>query len=398
MYLGGLIQRERLFELTARWFVGELEPADATFLTQLFCYERLLVEPPVLRLAEQLVGAPSSACWRPVQSKDQLRRALCADPRADDQESVAAACARYRAQPGSFFGGTPADLLLLEGQDHRLRALFKVKRLRRLSQRAARLVAETLGARVRGAARELAHERAELAGMPLDGFFTPPEAMAAEFAHAEALVAQRIASGELSFSRDDLAIDDVFGLALLTDDEAQLATLEERLREHADLSVESATPSDASEGAHFRAEITLPAHDELLRPSRDFDWSQAAGRGLTAAQLEAGLASHAEAGASTVRVEISLSSYRALAELELGDSPPEARIVGERFGGSYRGHIAENVAYLIEYLLMTAISPRRELEALPTEVTGRYVPETIALWISRLFDDTPPAAKSFLRP
>lgn len=77
------MHRQRLFELTTRWFAGQLEDHDGTFLSQLFVYERLLVEPPLRRLLRELTAKASEQApsFQGLDSKDGLRALLAADPR-----------------------------------------------------------------------------------------------------------------------------------------------------------------------------------------------------------------------------------------------------------------------------------------------------------------------------
>ena len=142
----------------------------------------------------------------------------------------------------------------------------------------------------------------------------------------------------------------------------------------------------------------MPGVEALLAPLKAVNWATtAAHRGLDAATLAEGLEPYAASGARCIRVEVSLTTFASLFELELGDSPPEARIAEERFAVHDRGRIAENVAYLIEYLLMVAVSPRSEVESLPIRVDGRYIPDTVALTVGELFSADPPGAASFCR-
>ncbi|MCK5796656.1 MAG: hypothetical protein KAI47_05715 [Deltaproteobacteria bacterium] len=411
MYLTGLIQRQRLFDLATRWFAGDLHPDDGRLLSEIFVYERLLLEPPLRRLLTS-IAAPFSetpTTWTRFANKDVLRSALCADPRARQSgDDVATLCRRAHENSEALYAGTPADLLALStGRDvpgdtaRRLRGLIKVKRLRRLSQRARVLVSEAIGARIRAAARDLARQRAETSGLPLNGFFTPPEAMTAEFAHAEDIVADAIRAGDIIFTQDDLTIDDIFGISLVADSDAELDAQERRLRAIEGVRLIETTPPRESGEIPERTllvELTLPSPETLVAPWANSTWAFAKVRGLDPQELAAGILPYAERGARTVRVEVQLTRFDALARLELGDNPPEARIVDEMRRGRARGRIAENAAYIIEYLLIAAISQRRDIDTLPLSLGGRYVPDAIAVWVGELFAETSPATRSFVSP
>lgn len=404
VFLSGLMHRQRLFEVTTRWFAGQLDSDDGRFLSELFVYERLLLEPPLRRLLRDLTpqAAEGAVSLQGLDGKDGLRALLAADPRARQDEAGRLLCQRLVDAPEEFFPLTPADLVVAlrpTSDGLQLASLLRVKRLRRLSQKASRLLAGHLAAQIRKTARGLARQRAEAAGVPLDGFFTPPETMAAEFAHAERAVAHAIRDGQIRFAPADLTIDDVLGLRLLADDEAGLDALEVAVKSYPQLEVLQARPgkSIADGDRVLLVSLQLPAVDELLAPLGQLDWSFARHRGLSVEELAAGLRPYAQGGAREVHVEVRLTLFSAWLEQELGPNPPEERLFEERHAPGYRGRIAENTGYLIEHLLMHAVSPRAEVEQLPFQLSGRYLPDALALIVGRLFAERPPAAESFLK-
>jgi hypothetical protein len=56
----------------------------------------------------------------------------------------------------------------------------------------------------------------------------------------------------------------------------------------------------------------------------------------------------------------------------------------------YTGRIAQNASYIIEYLLRFAISPTVNIDELPIKVWGRYLRDTVAQAIARLWVSSPP--------
>jgi hypothetical protein len=63
----------------------------------------------------------------------------------------------------------------------------------------------------------------------------------------------------------------------------------------------------------------------------------------------------------------------------------EQRILEQRGNASYSGRIASNASFLIEYMLMLAVSPTVEVETLPVRMWGRYLPDVFSLSVWRLF-------------
>jgi hypothetical protein len=72
-------------------------------------------------------------------------------------------------------------------------------------------------------------------------------------------------------------------------------------------------------------------------------------------------------------------------ESEFGRSMHELRVLRLRQRQQYSGPIAQNAAYLIEYLLTLASSPTVDVREVPIKMYGRYLPETIASAKSALF-------------
>jgi len=54
MYLSGLIHRDRLFDIAARWLANRLEPSDGRVLTEIFAFERAITAPVVRRFVADL--------------------------------------------------------------------------------------------------------------------------------------------------------------------------------------------------------------------------------------------------------------------------------------------------------------------------------------------------------
>ena len=73
--------------------------------------------------------------------------------------------------------------------------------------------------------------------------------------------------------------------------------------------------------------------------------------------------------------------------MKCGRSIHEQRILEQR-SGAYSGRIASNASFLIEYLLMLAISPTVEIEELPIKMWGRYLSDAYAQAVWRLFGIT----------
>ena len=63
----------------------------------------------------------------------------------------------------------------------------------------------------------------------------------------------------------------------------------------------------------------------------------------------------------------------------------ETRIFAQRSNQRVFGNIPVNIEYLMEYLLAVGLSPKVDLEDIPIKIWGRYLPETLAYCIRKLF-------------
>lgn len=386
MYLSSVTQRDRLFEVATRWFADRPEPGDGRFATEVFVYEGVIWAPTVRSFVSDILGAtrPGPVRLRRLHSKDALRTALAEayrgmSGRADELFG------QFRRYPEEFFPRTPADLVLATGGDGRPRAMVRIKRVRRIAEKASRRVADRLAERIHATAHGFAAERARQAGVPLEGFASSPEAMFDDFARAERAVSRAFRDEALSFAPRELRVDDVLGVKFVGSPE-ELGRIERAVAEHAGVrGVEREEHRGRYNDVNLLVDLALPPASAIVDAARDQDWRFAAGRGLAPDALAKGFAGYVETGARTVRAEIILTTPEELVESEFGRSIHEQRILEQRRSVSYSGRIAGNASFLIEYLLMLALSPRVEAGALPVKMWGQYLPDVYALAVWELF-------------
>jgi len=84
-------------------------------------------------------------------------------------------------------------------------------------------------------------------------------------------------------------------------------------------------------------------------------------------------------------VEIIVSNYQETLESEIGRCMHEERIVRQRATKEYRGHLARNIEYLMEYLFAFSQSAERELPELPIKLWNRYLPDYFDEVLKRLY-------------
>jgi len=386
MYLTSVTQRERLLDVATRWFADRPEPEDGRFVTQVFIYESVIWAPSLRRFVADILRATHGGAVRlqRFETKDQLRGALC-EACADSSPRAGELCRQYRQHPEEFFPATPADLVLVTREDGWPLAMVRLKRVRRIAEKASRRVADCLAARIRTLARGMAESRAAAAGVPLAQLHSSPEAMLDDFAQAERMVSRAFRDETPTFSPRDLRIDDVIGIKFIgTPDE--LHAIERAVASHPLLvGLEREEHRGRYNDVNLLVDLTLPEPGAVVEAARGLDWSTAAGRGLEPAALARDFAPYVESGAGTVRAEVILTTCEELLESEFGRSIHEQRILEQRSSLPYSGRIATNASFLTEYLLMLAISPRVEVARLPVQMWGRYLPDIYALAVWELF-------------
>lgn len=386
MYLTGLVQRDRLFEVATRWFRDWLEPEDGRFATQVFIYESLISGPTARKFLADIIRVIYDEPFqlRRMTLKDQVREAIlasCLAPTAEIRTHIE----QYRALPEEFFPRTPVDLMLATGRNGELLGMTRIKRMRRVAEKASRRVADRLAGAIRQHARGLAQARARAAGIPLENLVTSPRQMELEFETAERLISQTFRDRQLIFKPLDLRIDDFIGFKFIgTPDEQD--RLERAIRAHPRTTlVEREVHQGDYNATNLLVDLELPPAAEIVASMCERSWDFALGRGLDPEDLERGFPDYVHTGARTFRAEIILTTYDELVESEFGRSIHEVRILDQRSKDSYTGRIATNASYIIEYLLMVGLSPTVAIDSLPVKMWGRYLSETFSSAVWQLF-------------
>ncbi len=386
MYLASMIHRERLFRIVLRWFGDRVEPGDGRFVTELFLYEFVVSGGTVRRFVGDILQSVSADAprLRRFLLKDELRRAIV-EAAVNPVPRVQELFRLFAQRPEEFFPRTPTNLVVATRADGRLAGMIRFKSIRRLAEKASRRIADRLAAEIRGTALALAETRARTAGVPLAQLVSSPDQMAEEFAAAERIVSHSFKDQRLVLEPHHMRIDDMIGIKFVGTPE-ELLRIERAVRSHPCAQV---VERQVHEGSYcdvqLLVELQLPPVADIIAAQRTRDWSQAAGRGLSAQELADDFPGFVESGARTFRCEIILTTFDELVESEFGRSMHEERIIQQRTAAPYRGRIARNASYLVEYLLMLAISPTTEISALPVKMWGRYLEDAFSAAIWMLF-------------
>jgi hypothetical protein len=391
MYLTSLTHREELFEIASRWFRDRYEYHDGRIVSEIFAYERMVTGGSVRQLVGDLcqVLEPGPFRLERVLTKDAVRESIIA--RAEGASPrVREIAARYLEHQEELFPRTPVYMSLVTDQSGRLLGMIRRKRIRRIAEKVSRRVADQLAEAIDSIARGLAAQRARGLGIAPDQLVSSEELMAEEFTSAERIIAHRFKTGEAALDRGAQRVDDVVGIKLIGTP-AELERIEQALAERdGTMLVEREIHSGCYNGTHLLVDLELPPVEQIVAPWNGIDWSFVTSRGLTSGGGRNDLIKFIERGSHTFRVELILTTFDDLAESELGCSIHESRVLEQRQGRRYKGRIAQNASYIIEYLLRLAVSPTVNIHQLPIKMWGRYLPDTLASAVVALTDGLRP--------
>lgn len=386
MYLTSFIHRNTLLEIAERWFLGKPDPADGLALTGIFICDGYVVGETLASIAERLIGRmyPHGFNRIRIRCKGELRDALCrcrrgVSPRVEYLKRL------YRDNPDYFYYEAPINGVLCIDDEAQMVGTYRIKRPKRIAEKANRRIAAWIFKMVQDRARRMAEVRARNFGVPLEDLLTPEPEMVREFVNAEAMIAGSFREGRVRFDRSAITINDVGGIKILGNEE-DLAVLE------TDLSNDSAFRLVEREDFHGDYEAVSMVLDvewdpeAMCRKFRDTgSWKNYLGRGIPESELKKGLEPLLAGAEPRIRIELILSTFEHMVESELGNSIHEERIVSQRDTKIYKGFIPINVEFLLEYLFAVGFSPGVNSETVPIRIWGRYLPDTLGMFIRRLY-------------
>ena len=386
MYLSSFIHRDDLFDITERWLLGRLEPDDGIRITKILVCDGFVLGLTLEALAAALLKMAHGQSFRQehIQFKGQLRDAICQSAQ-DGNTRTKELIHLYRTNPEFFYREAPINgVICVDQQDHLL-ALYRVKRPRRIAEKANRYVANWIFKMVQDRAREMAEERAQKHNVPLKELITPPKQMDFEFIIAEKHIAGRFKDNNIELDKAALKIHDVGGLKIVASED-KLAQLEKELSRNPNIRV---IDRENFSGSYQATSLIIDVPWDQERVCRNYmdlrAWDRYLKRGLPEAELKKGLEPFLEGAKPTLKMELTLSTFADMVESELGNSLHEERIIAQRDNKVYRGYIPMNVEFLIEYLFAVGVSPQIHIDRLPIKLWGRYLPDTVIDQIRALY-------------
>jgi hypothetical protein len=369
-----------------RWLCNRLEPQDCLRITQILICDGFILGETLDSLTRLLLSTVYNVPFttRRVHFKGELRDIICraTNGLTPREEQLIWG---FKDNPDYFYVEAPVDGTVCLDPEGRLLALYRIKRPRRIAEKANRYIAGWIFHMVRERAQQMAEERARHIGIPLEHLLTPEEEMASEFILAEETIAQAFREGKARLNKKALTINDVGGIKVIGE-KGMLARVEAFLLDHPTIKILEREEHHGTYQARSLI-IEVPwSKDQVCRSYlASKAWEKYRDRGIPEKKLMKGIDSLLEGTASAICLELILSTSPDLIESELGMSIHEERITAQRNRKVYRGYIPMNVEFLIEYLFAVALSPKSRIDRLPVKLWGRYLPDTISYHIRQLY-------------
>ncbi len=385
MYLTSFIHRNALFGLAERWFCNCPEPGDGRSLTEILICDGFVINEVLAILTRRLLDVTHQRPFhqRYIRSKGELRDIICSDDR-DAQPRIAELLHRYRENPDYYYREAPINAVVCLDDNNHLLGSFRTKRPKRIAEKANRRIANWIFAKVIKRAEEMAGNRAQLSGVPMEKFVTPAAEMVEEFIRAEEFIAGSFRDGSIRFDRTALTIHDVGAIKIVADGDA-LHKLEKTLIQMPDIRViEREEFTGKYQATNLILEVPWSAEFVCQRYRESQAWEHYLDRGIPKEELEKGLEIFLVDVEPKLNLELILTTFPDLVESEFGNSIHEERIIAQRDNKSYRGYIPMNVEFLVEALFAIGFSPRVDIDHAPIKLWGRYLPETLGSYVRQL--------------
>lgn len=387
MYLTSFIHRNALFNITERWCCSRPEPRDVRTLTEVLISDGFVISETLEILTGRLLAMTGAGSFRQrrIRTKGELRDIVCEDE-LDRTPRVAELLGRYESNPDYYYREAPINAVACLNVRGRLLGSYRIKRPKRIAEKANRRIANWIFERVIEKAREMARDRAARSGVPLEAFITPEDQMVSEFIQAEESIAADFRDGRIRFEKSAMTIHDVGAIKVISGVE-ELRRLELSLADSPDIRV---VEREEFTGNYQAVSLILEVPWDTAHVCRQYRegraWEHYLDRGIPEDELKRGLEPMLQEAEPRINIEVILTTFPDMVESEFGSSIHEERIISQRDHKRYRGYIPMNVEFLVESLFAVGFSPKVEVEQVPIKLWGRYLPETLGSYVRRLYN------------
>lgn len=370
--INGFLHRDEFCELIRRWIFSRPDAADAAALLRLVHFNNVFVSRYLPRLAETVFetlhgGRPGS---RRAHTKGDLKdRIVTSLPvRTPRLEQLVV---DYHNYPGCYYRETPFHGTLYFGSYDDAEAYIgssRIKRVRRLAEKSARRLVDWIHGEIhRLAVNTVREPGASSSAHDVDH-------RDSDLSCAEIQFLQQTGDHHQTGLTDTFEINDVSGIKVILD-AGEEDRLIEVLRSQGCHLLEQERHTGDFEATNLI--VDYPADRERILAQRLPQKIVSAFEAHGVAEDEANreFADFVQTGEDRVRVEIMVSSYAQMLESEIGRCMHEDRIIRQRQGAGYQGHLARNIEFLVEYLFMLPAAPGPFPRKLPIRLWDRYLPD-----------------------
>lgn len=399
--ISGFLHSAELYDLIRRWMMDRPHYSDALRLQRLIHFNNVFAARCLHLFSRELFGAlhGTAPAFCRARIKADLKDRIVANP-PQSNARITEMIRHYQADPGQFYRETPfhGTLFFVPDENGIYVGSCRIKRIRRLAEKAARRITDRIFATIKAHAERLADERAQRLGIARQFLITPARDMEAEFYRAEQRLLDDLRSGRPLPDLEGLVINDMVGVKVIVEPEryddlkAVLArwpgcVIEEEEKHQGRYEATNLIVAVAPNKAEVLARPLTPAMVRLL-----------AGAGIPAETVQGEFASFVMDADDKIRLEIIVATYQQMLESEIGRCMHEDRIIRQRQTQAYQSQIATNIEFLMEYLFALAGTGRRETPMLPVKLWNRYLPDYFEEVRKRLFGFASPELEGDVIP
>ncbi|MEN6319935.1 MAG: hypothetical protein ABFD82_14420 [Syntrophaceae bacterium] len=387
--ISSYLHRNDLRDIIRRWMYCDVRSSDADLITQLVHFNNVYVS-RYLKIFSEKVFRELHHCdlyMKPASRKGDLKDIIVSNPPYRNYR-IDELIHNYYTEQGRYYRETPFHAMLFfknrDGADEYIGSK-RIKRVHRLAEKSARRIIDGMFVAIRKHADSLADDRARLLGISRHQLLTPHEEMDKEFLKAENRLLEDLRQKREIHETEDMVINDVAGMKVIIED-SQQETVFEVLRRIERCEI---IEKERHTGKYNATNLIIcykPDREEILnQPLNEKMMSIMRLRGLTSEESQNAFCEFVCSGEEDICMEIIVSDYEEMLESEIGRCMHEDRIIEQRLRQEYRGHLARNIVYLMEYLFTFPSSGQVEMGELPIKLWNRYLPDYFDEVLRNLF-------------
>lgn len=368
---------------------GYVNPSDADKIAQLVHFNNAYVSRYLKIFSEKVFQNlhQRTLKTRPAFLKRDLKDIIVANPPYHNSR-IDELIRNYYAEPGRFYRETPFHATLFfkrqDGIDEYIGS-HRIKRVHRLAEKSARKIIDMMFDTIRKRADLLADDRARFLNIPRHQLLTSQEEMTEEFLKAENRLLDDLRQKKEIRYAESMVINDVAGMKVILDDSEQ-GRLINVLDCMGDCEiVEQERHSGRYNAVNLIVSFRPPRDEILVHPLSKTIVEIMQIRGLRPEESNNAFIEFVRSGEECVNLEVIVSNYEEMLESEIGRCMHEDRIIEQRMRQQYRGHLARNIVYLMEYLFTFPVSRKLEIGELPIKLWNRYLPDYFDEVLRNLF-------------